>query len=465
MIILGILSIYLLGFSIINRLGNGGSTLEKIGLYFLIGGSTQTVFMFIFDLIHIRFNAWWLLLFSLIVIIILNLKYILHLKEIKMPIIPLTNKIKEFRFKDLYSFNWAWLGLLALGIYLLIASFSKSLFWPVTAYDSVAGYDMMGKVIAHEGRILVSLFKWNLQGPRGIYPPLAEGSFAYAYLFGLTSSKLMISMYYISFIFVFYALLRKYTNRLSAALFSLILIATPEMYAFSSLSNTNVMGAAFAGLGIIYLFIWTDRKNKYELYIASILMAMNVWLRSDGIVFNISGFLIVLYQAFKDKNWKSLLTYSVIAFIPFIVWTVYLKFAIGVIQDRFVNHLFWDSDRLKKLLDWIGKLLTNTSYYGWTFFIFFASVLLNIKNIHKDKTKLLFLIVVSFLAYAAVYYQLDDLKQDPLDSMMKNSFRRGLFYFIPMIVFYTSTNKTMVKIFDWIERFRTGEIHLKGKNK
>jgi hypothetical protein len=463
MIILGILSIYLLGYSIINRLGNSSSKVEKIGLSFLIGCGTQTVFMFILDIFHIRFNAWVLLLLSFIMIVILNLHLIKRYKEISNPLPIIKNKFRKFKFNGFCTINWAWIGLLLIITYLMIASLLKSLYWPVTAYDSVAGYDLMGRVIANEGKIFVSLFKWNLQGARGIYPPLAEGSFAYAYMFGLISSKLMISLNYISFVIIFYTLLRKYTNRISAALFSLILIATPEMYAFSSLSNTNVMGAAYAGLAIIYIFLWTDQKNKFDFYIASILMAMNVWLRNDGIIFSISGFLILLWSAFKLKNWKYLLIYSAIAFSPFIIWTIYLKVVIGIVQDRFVSHLFWDGERFKKLMNWIKLLITNTSYYGWTFYIFFLSLILNIKNIFKDKIVLLELIIISFLGFAAIYYQLDDLKQDPLDSMMRNSFRRGLFYFIPMILYYASTNKTMVKVFDWIETFRTKKIKLKGR--
>lgn len=458
MIILGIISIYLLGFSIVKSFAGNVSVLEKLGLSFLIGCSAQTVFMFIFDIIHIRFTAWWLLLLSFIVIIVLNLRYIRNIKNINNPLISFKIRIKEFKFTGICSINWAWLGLLLLTVYFLIASISKSLYWPVNAYDSVAGYDLMGKAIANEGRILVSLFKWGLEGPRGIYPPLAEGSFAYAYLFGLSSSKIMISLSYLSFIFVFYALLRKYTTRISAALFCLILVVTPEMYAFSSISNTNVMGAIYAGLAMIYLFIWTDKKNKFDFYMASILMALNVWLRNDGIIFNISGLLILLWNAIKEKEWKPLLIYTVIAFSPFIIWTIYLKFAIGTVQDRFVNHLFWDGDRFKKLFSWIGKLITNTTYYAWTFYIFFASLLINIKNIYKDKVKLLVLLITAFLGYAAIFYQLDELKQDPLDSMMRNSFKRGLFYFIPVVIFYASTNKTMVKIFKWIEDFRTNKI-------
>ncbi|MCK4813656.1 MAG: glycosyltransferase family 39 protein [Candidatus Marinimicrobia bacterium] len=461
MIILGIIAIYLLGFSIINLFGRDSSILEKIGLSFLIGCGVETVFMFFLDVIHIRFTAWTLLLLSFGVIIILNLNLIRHYKELKNPFNPLKNKLREFKFNRFCTINWPWISLLVLVAYLLVASVAKSLYWPVTAYDSVAGYDLMGKAIANEGRIFVSLFQWNLQGPRGIYPPLAEGTFAYAYMFGMTSSKLMLSINYISFVLVFYALLRKYTNRISAALFSLIMIVTPEMYAFSSLSNTNVMGAAYAGLAIIYLFLWTDKKNKFDFYIASILMGMNVWLRNDGIIFNISGFLILLWNAFREKNWKPIFIYSVIAFSPFIIWTIYLKYVIGISQDRFVNYLYWDGDRFKKLMQWIKILIMNTSYYGWSFYIFFVSLVLNIKHFYRDKIILLELIFISFLGFAAVYYQLDDLKQDPLDSMMRNSFRRGLFYFIPMILFYASTNKTVVRVFNWIEKFRSGNIKIK----
>ena len=122
--------------------------------------------------------------------------------------------------------------------------------------------------------------------------------------------------------------------------------------------------------------------------------------------------------------------------------------------DRFVNHLFWDIDRIGRIIKWIKLLVFNENIYGLTFYIFIMAILINIKNLFNKNILLLLFILMVFLLYSGIYYQLDDLKQDPLDSMMKNSFKRGLFCFVPLVLFYASTSKTIHRLFLKIDEFR-----------
>ena len=458
MILSGLSIVYLLGFTIINRLSKELQLAEKIGLSFLIGIGLETVFMFFLDIIHIHINALSLMILSFILFMCFHLKNFSRAKNIsvifkQIPAIKI-RKISIFRI------NFVWIAFILLICFLLVTSALKSFYWPTTSYDSVAGYDLMGKTIAHEGKINVSLFQFGTQGPRAIYPPLVEGSFAFAYIFKCASSKIMTTLFYFSLIFVFYSLLRRYVNSINASFFTFLLIITPEMYAHSSLSLTNVPGAAYAGLAIIYLFIWLNKHEKHDLYLSSILMGFNVWTRNDGVAFCIAGFVLLFIDTVRNKTWKELALYTGVAFLPLLSWTLYLKFVLGLVQDRFVTHFFWDARRFIEVLMWAKLFLTHVSFYGLTFYIFMATLLLNIKNIFKDKFSLIALIFVSFIVYLSIYYQLDYSKQDSLATMMKASFKRALFYFVPMVLFYASTNKVVNRLFQYIERFRVGNTAL-----
>lgn len=455
MIIIGLIVVYLLGFSITFFVFKRNDDIrltvqEALGLSFLIGIGVVTVFMFLYDLLHIPIKAWTLLLISVIITVALSWKY---LKSIRSYFQNIRSELPHFKSAEM---NLAWTAVFLIICFLLIGSVAKSLYWPTTSYDSVAGYDLMAKVIAAEGKIKVSLFDMDVAGKRGIYPPLVEGSFAYAYLFGSDSSKIITSLTYLSLILLFYALLRKYVNPLNAVLFSLLMIVTPEMFAHSSLSLTNMPGAAYAAPGLLYLFLWMDKKQKPYLYISAVLLGLNVWARNDGVVFNAAGFLLLLYDAIKSKRWKEIIIFSTISFLPLFAWTIYLKLAMGVTQDRFVNHLFWDAERFGLLMDWIKRLILDVNLYGLTFYIFFLAVLINIKDIFRDKSELLLMIVLSFIFYSSIYYQFDDTKQDSLNTMMRASFKRALFYFVPMVLFYASTNKRTRWLFAKIDAFITG---------
>jgi len=456
MIIICIGIVYLLGFSIVLLVSRESiykdlSVHEVIGISFLIGIGMETVFMFLFDIIHLHINA-----YSLSFVSLLSISSIFYYQRDSL--ILNFQRIKQFSFRwKIRGANIAWIFIFILIIIALTVSIMKSLFWPTVAYDSVAGYDLMAKVIALEGKLKVSLFALSSAGPRAIYPPLVEGSFAYAYLFGISSSKIITSLTYISLLLVFYGLLRKYTTGLSSILLTLLLMASPEMYSHSSFSLSNLPGATYAALGLLYLFRWCESQDRNMLLFGSILLGMNVWTRNDGIVFNISGLILVGYYALKNSNWNDLILYCSFAFVPFIIWGLYLKYKIGIMPDRFVDHLFWDAKRFSILIKWIQLLVLSRNYYGLTFYFFFITLLLNFRNIYRDKFQLLLLILIAFIMYSAIFYQLDETKQDVLSKMMSASFKRGLFCFIPLVLFYVGVSTPMQLFFSKIEKYSIGK--------
>jgi hypothetical protein len=59
----------------------------------------------------------------------------------------------------------------------------------------------------------------------------------------------------------------------------------------------------------------------------------------------------------------------------------------------------------------------------------------------------------AWMLYTLIYYQMDNVKFDALDFVMKVSYKRGLFCFVPLAWYYIATNQAMVWVFDKIEDF------------
>jgi len=456
MILFGIIIVLILGFSIVNAISKKFSILEKIGLSFLLGIGFETFFMFILDVLTIKFNLFILIAISISLIILLNIKNInkfgLQIQKLK----AIKTKAKKINYK---SINFIWLFFFLIICILLYGSAAKSLYWPTFAYDNVAGYDLMGKVMASEGSINNSLFEIDNapilgSARRCIYPPLVSGSFAFAYLCNLSTSKLISSLFFIFFILSFYASLRIVTNRINSIIATFLMIITPEMFAFSSLSTTNIPTAIYGSLAIIYLYLWLNKREKRYLIISSILMAFNVWTRSDAVVFNITGFAVLFMDAIIKKQWKALFIYSIISFPLFFAWNLFIKYNIIIDQNVFIDKLFWDADKCSKILVWVKNLITNTSLYGIAFYALFIIIIINIKYLIKDKSSLLLILFfVSWILYTLVFYQMDNSKMDPLNNMMRASYRRGLFVFIPIIWFYIPSSKVINSLFEKYENF------------
>ncbi|MBN2708476.1 MAG: glycosyltransferase family 39 protein [Calditrichaceae bacterium] len=317
----------------------------------------------------------------------------------------------------------------------------------------------MGKVMGNEGEINNSLFEINKEPIKGshtriIYPILVSGSFAFAYLFGLETSKIMTSLFLVAFVIVYYGLLKRISSPTAAIIFTFLMIITPEMYAFTSLSTTNIPFAIYTAIGYLYLYLWlTERKNG-DLLLAAIFMALCCWTRSEGIFFLLAGSLVLLYSTVRDKTWKEFFMFISPGLLLFFVWNLYVKFNFNIEQNVFQTTLFWDAEKISIILNWVINLVTDTGLYGISFYMLILIILLNLKFlIQRDiSTYLLSLILLSFFSYILLFYQLDNANLDPIEIMMKTSYRRGIFVFIPMIWFYVLASKVTGTLINKIKR-------------
>ncbi|MCW3126012.1 MAG: hypothetical protein JWO03_1670, partial [Bacteroidetes bacterium] len=107
----------------------------------------------------------------------------------------------------------------------------------------------------------------------------------------------------------------------------------------------------------------------------------------------------------------------------------------------------------------VGAMVPGIQLYGLSFMLAFLIILLNIRNIKKDKPYVLVFTLVSFAVYFMIFYLIDEKKQNaPISSLMESSFKRGMFCFIPALLFYVSTSQVVQRFSAWLETFRTGKV-------
>ncbi len=459
MLIVGILMLYLTGATLLMRISTHFCWKEVISYSFPIGLTINTLFMFVCDVIGFGFTEY-VLFFASFAIIALNYDllysyYQEHKKDMKLPSLSLSNM----------NYAAAFLSIVILILFYIITS--KNLYWPTSEHDAIASFDKLGMVMALEGKIKISLFEYNLQGSGGIYPPLFHGGIAYLYLFGASSPKIISTLFYISLILGFYSLVKKYVKPIMALFFTLLLAVAPELYSHAALLLSNLPATANVMIASLTLFIAIDKKEKSYLWLSAIFTAITLWTRNDTIGFAIAAIAIVFLSFYKSKDWKTIGGYALIAISTFVLWTLYLKLVIAIPQSsRFVDHLGFDSKKMETMLLYVFSMFTWLQYgtmppghmlYGISFLLSIIIILLNIKNIRSDKALVLFYFLISFAIYFMIFYLLDENKQDaPISSLMESSFKRGMFCFIPILLFYSATCKVGIWISDKIEAFRLG---------
>ncbi len=460
LLFVGILMVYLIGAGILTRISQAWSWKELIASSFLIGIAAETFFMFVFDIIGFPFS-YYALFFAGFAVIVLCYDSMYSYWQAKRKDINLGS----------WSLKTANYPAVILGLaifYMLYLITQKNLFWPTTEHDAIGSFDKLGIVMALEGRIKISLFQWGLEGAGGVYPPLFHGGIAYLYLYGAAQPKIITTLYFISLLLGFYAILSRYVTTITALFFTLLLEMVPEMFSHAALLLGNLPTTAYVGLASLTLFVWIQSKEQRYFVLSYILTGLSLWIRNDTIGFTLAGTLIIAAFVQSADKWKKAAIYFGSGILPFILWTLYLRLKIHSTQGaRFVDHIGFDTAKMKLMLGYVlsyftwiqvGNMPPGIQLYGLSFMLVFLIVALNARNLTKDKPYILIFFLASFAVYFGIFYLLDESKQNaPMSSLMESSFKRGMFCFIPALFYYAATSQVMQRFSSWLERFRTGK--------
>ena len=465
MLLVGILLCYLLGCSALFAINKKFTLPEIIGFSFLIGIGIESIFLFVLDVAQLHYSTTILIGLNLLCIVALTYKYSINVPYLK-------DKLSAFVPKA-NTVNYVAIFLFCVIAYLFYAIMLKNLFWPPAEGDSITSFDKLGRIMAIEGKLKISLFQYNLQGAAGIYPPLFHGSFAYVYIFGAETPKIIITLFFLSLLLLFYQFVKSYVGATAAMLFTLILMATPELYAHAALALGNMPTATYICAGALSIYTWMDKGDKKYFWLGAIMMGFTVWIRSDAIAFVAASLFMVFLYVLKTKDFKRLFMLGAFTIIPFIGWLLYVKLKIEMPQaSRFNFAVGYSAERMSTMLGYIKAYLLAVSYrevhggqlFGIVFISFFTALLINAglafkngaKSVFGNQSFLLLFILVSFALYFTEFYLInEDVQAASIASLMASSFKRGMFYFIPLVLFYTATCYSSKIVFDKLEKYRT----------
>ena len=270
---------------------------------------------------------------------------------------------------------------------------------------------------------------------------MVQLSYAYIYSLGAETSKAIPALIYLSFLFGFYGLTKRATCRTAAILATFGMMISPEMFSFSSLSNTNVIHACAASAGMIYVCLWFKNLERRDLLLGCALLALNCWIRTEGIVFVLATLLLVLIKERKEKQFRQLLL-PTIAILPIVLFTIYAATNGLTAESVIIAHPFWDPVKIQSITGGAVFLICISHYYGYTFLFLLAAALGNLKYTIKelDELHILLVIVLTTVLYFLILYHINYV-WDSLDNVINYSAKRFLFCMVPIAWFYIVTNK------------------------
>ena len=239
-------------------------------------------------------------------------------------------------------------------------------------------------------------------------------------------------------------------------------ILTPEMTSFASHSITNVMHACVASAAIIYLCLWLERREPFDLRLMALMLAINVWMRAEGVVFIGVALLFIFISLIRNRTSTPLpsaegesvrpksrwwtIALPVLAVLPFLLWTVCSSTCGLASESTLITHPFWDGDKLLTVWRGVYGLLGGSDYFA---------LRLRHQPLRPEGLSLshylIWTIIIGIAGYVTVLYQVD-YQWDSIQNVLDFSAKRFLFCFVPMAWFFSVSVVPMRKFATWFER-------------
>ena len=456
MLYAGIILTLALGLAFVHCISTKFTPVEKTGLSFPLGMGIQIFLMLLIDQAGIPLNPASLLTGEALLLTGFCCFLYACRKNLPNEFLP-----PRLSLKNLCPVNLIWLLFIIAIVCLEYMNLSKCLYFPPSDGDSLAGFETIGYIAAREHTFKgLSLFNAaympGIHGPASYitYAPLVQLSYAYVYALGAETSKIIPGLMYLSFLIAFYGATSRAAGLTGAAVATFFVLLTPEMLAFSSLSMTNVIHAVFASLGVIYMALWFRKRERKDLLLCGALLGINTLCRTEGIVFTAAVLLLLFIDAFRTKQYKGFLLSALFALVPLLGWTLFTKINGLYAESIAIARPFWDAGKAATILTYVWHLYKSTTLYGWSFVVFLMAFLANLWFLvgRKDSLCLLLAIGLSTVFYLLIIYQID-YKWDTIENVLSYSVKRFLFCFIPMLWYFSVSNRAVGLFWQKLEWF------------
>lgn len=490
--------IFLLGLSLLAAISRDFKGRELLALAMPIGLGTTTFIMFLLDrLTHsITLGAVTGVVGALVVVFGALRLYVDH-KHNDLP------WKRKFSKPDMSWLTLVWIVLAGTTAYLAWGITQKCLYWPPAEFDTILGYDLLSKAVAREHVITNSMLTnpqiVNGCGPRMLYPPLLTLCNSLCYMNGMDTPKLINTLFFLSWIFIMYQLLRRFVGSTGAMLVTFMTVIVPEMFAHASFSLTNLPCAIYTSIAVLSFVIWYEQRRDGFFYLSLLAVIFGIWTRSEAVLFAGGILAVLLYVAVRERKFQYLLIYAT-SIVPFLLWNAFLKAYVPRDQTGiFIPKLFYDPAKMKQVIASAWEIMGSYNIYGLTFYIGIAGLILvfalnvgvnfsKMKNkvllggfvlwlviwyaagasfftiglfmllmlaasyLNDDKWEFLLIFFFAYGVYTLMFYQMkEDGTLFSSGGWMQSGYKRGLFCYAPLILFILITSKWVSYAFNVLD--------------
>ena len=385
--------------------------LESIGLSFLLGIGLIAMQMFIMGLYRISFTRLNILM-PWIPVIVMNFLFTKPFVKPK----PSDSKYLKITFSELVL-----LSLIALQV---LYNFFRALIKPIESYDAVAIHGLKSKIIYLSGGITPDFFQnisSNFQGAHPDYPlliSLAE-TWIYTFLgkFDDILVKAIFPLFYLSFIFIFYAVLKRITkSRPISLLFTFFLVSVKQFSDYSTIGYADMELGIYFAISLIYLYLWIrNTENIFFLSISLLASILCLWTKNEGIlltamlIFVFFAYLVINLRSIRGRKILYFFLYAIIILSFILSWNSFKSFQ-GLVNENFnpsmisIRSLVENLNKIPIIIYEYQKQLFGFKKWNIIWILFILVFLRGFKTAFSGNVKYITLVFFLFgLGYMLMY--------------------------------------------------------------
>lgn len=413
--LVSILLIFIYGLSInaVFSLFNEKSILYKLPFYFGIGSGFIALQLFLFSVIGFKFN-----LLNVITPIFIISAF--ASKKIKF-----RKKIKKFHLKLSFIEE----GLILLILITIIYALFESLLRPLPSWDGWSAFYFEGKAFYIDG---------YLNPKAAIYsgvsnPPLIALLLTFVFnVIGSVddrSSLMLFTVFYISTASILFVNLRKKLSLTYSLIFTLLFVTTPNVLRHAGnvdVGHADIVVGFYLLASTICLLKFINKMTLKKFVITQLFLVFGALVKDEGIIFFLTGELILFYFIAKRKEYMYVLKMLIGIFLLG-SWILF-KYFYGIPQNPFFLHIP-QLDRADTIIKYAFWEFLN--FIRWNFIWLIGLLIYVGTKLTSDTRVIVFLLLIQLMGYISIYFT------TPVNPIvhMQGSFDRLLLHIFPLFLY------------------------------
>ncbi|HEY4063432.1 MAG TPA: hypothetical protein VGM30_16110 [Puia sp.] len=472
---------FLSGYGILTLFRIRLTTAFTITLSLLLGVAVASFVPFLLQLFYILLTG--PLVFGALVLaaLLLNIPTFLRIRREGFGTVRRSFIIGRFRLRP-YEIPY----LLILGFFVFVSVW-RCYYLPPTSRDALSGPEAIAEYAVREHSMINSFFRVDLWSTNNPFksPYLVSLQMIYK-MAGFPFGQVWLSTIFISFTVFLYHALRQRVHPVIAGLLLLLLMMTPEMYAYTFMILYDYSNMVFFFLSLYFLFDYFNNRPSLavpagpipavppadpapaaspgiprQVYLSGLLMGIATYIRSETLALSLLFVPLILLTQFREKvPVKKMLRTNALFIAPslaayYLTTQLYLKYYLPVHYDvgGLINtHLSDLHPLFQRYGEIITRLLTGVfathlwGYIQYIFAVLFLAELLFLRRFSREARNWLYAIAALYIGIGILGWLL------PMMNLLETT-KRALFKLMPLFVLYLACNGWVTRLSVWISRW------------